>query len=159
MYIMDELEHSWTFYTHLPHDTDWSLDSYKKIYEMKCVCDMVSLIEHIPRILIQKCMLFIMKEDTKPLWEDPRHNKGGFFCFKIHHEHIETQWKYFVYYILGCSINEDYYKHITGISISPKKHFCIIKIWVDNKDYNDISVFNLLFLKNQNNGIFKPLQK
>ena len=46
--------------------------------------------------------------------------------------------KILLYKIIGntlCS-NEDTLNNISGISISPKKNFCIIKIWMRNK--NDI---------------------
>ena len=42
-----------------------------------------------------------------------------------------------------CNVHEEV--KINGISISLKKKlFCILKIWVDNCKYNDISIFNNL---------------
>jgi hypothetical protein len=31
----------------------------------------------------------------------------------------------------------EHYKHINGITISPKKNFCIIKIWLDTVTFQD----------------------
>ena len=33
----------WVLWAHLPHDTDWSIKSYKQILEIKTVEEMVSL--------------------------------------------------------------------------------------------------------------------
>ena len=27
-----KLSHRWTLWAHLPHDTDWTINSYKKVY-------------------------------------------------------------------------------------------------------------------------------
>ena len=34
-----KLMDTWTLWAHLPHDTDWSLESYKKIYEISSIKD------------------------------------------------------------------------------------------------------------------------
>ena len=53
------LNNEWTYWAHLPHDTDWSLKSYKKISDVKCVEKMIALSNTIPDIMTVNCMLFI----------------------------------------------------------------------------------------------------
>ena len=37
----------------------------------------IVLFETIPDIMIQNCMLFIMKQGINPLWEDSHNRNGG----------------------------------------------------------------------------------
>ena len=46
----------WVFWAHLPHDTDWTLNSYKKITKLDSVESVLSLIEYVPEKMIQNCM-------------------------------------------------------------------------------------------------------
>ena len=62
---MHHLNSNWTMWAHLPHDTDWSLNSYKKIYTFKTIEELKTLIDIIPEKMIKNCMLFIMRENTK----------------------------------------------------------------------------------------------
>ena len=36
--------------------------------------------------------------------------------------------------------NSDYNQYINGITISPKKNFCILKIWLSCSNYQDPSI-------------------
>ena len=54
----------WTLWAHLPHDTDWTLKSYKKILDFETVEQAITLTETLPEKLIKNCMLFIMRDDT-----------------------------------------------------------------------------------------------
>ena len=40
------------------------------------------------------------------------------------------------------SIGEHMSPHINGITISPKKSFCIIKIWIDSCEYQNTDLIN-----------------
>ena len=122
------LANKWTMWAHLPHDIDWSIHSYKKIYTMNTVEDTIALMETIPDVLVKNCMLFIMKDGIKPIWEDPLNRAGGCFSNKI----VYDVWKDLSYVLVGESISNElsFVKNVTGITISPKKNFCIIKIWM-----------------------------
>ena len=41
--ISHELNDTWVLYAHLPHDTDWTLNSYKKILTIKTVEQIISI--------------------------------------------------------------------------------------------------------------------
>ena len=128
------LENKWTMWAHLPHDTDWSINSYKNIYTMGTVEDAIALTETLPEVLVKNCMLFLMKEGIKPIWEDPKNRSGGCFSYKISNKCVYEVWKELCYVLVGetISLNQSFVSNVTGITISPKKNFCIIKIWTSN---------------------------
>jgi hypothetical protein len=86
-------------------------------------------------------MLFLMRKGILPMWEDPKNCKGGCFSYKVSNKNVATVWKYLSYILVGESLTEDkgLRKSINGITISPKKNFCIIKIWIANCDYQNPS--------------------
>jgi hypothetical protein len=129
-----QLDDKWTMWAHLPHDTDWSITSYKKIYTIDTVEGAIALSETIPDVLVKNCMLFLMREGIKPIWEDPKNRQGGCFSYKISNKNVFEVWKDLSYVLVGNSISNQssFVGNVTGITISPKKNFCIIKIWMSN---------------------------
>jgi translation initiation factor 4E len=122
----------WVLWAHLPHNTDWRLSSYKSIKEITSVEHMLSLYSVIPEKLVKNCMLFLMRKGITPTWEDPANRQGGCFSFKVANSAVLSVWKRLSYIMVGetLSNNHKMSKIINGITISPKKSFCIIKIWL-----------------------------
>jgi hypothetical protein len=75
-----------------------------------------------------------MKEGVKPIWEDPKNRAGGCFSYKISNKSVYEVWKELSYVLVGETISShsSFVANVTGITISPKKNFCIIKIWMSN---------------------------
>ena len=135
---LDQLNDSWTLWAHLPHDIDWKLSSYKKIMSINNVQEIIALNNYLPDIMIKNCMLFLMRNNIKPIWEDPQNRNGGCFSYKINNKGIISCWKNLSYVLLGETLTEsNLSKYINGITISPKKNFCIIKIWLSTCDYQN----------------------
>jgi len=136
------LNNQWTMWAHLPHDTDWTTKSYKEVYEMTMAEDAIALLESLPEVLVINCMLFIMRKGIIPVWEDPHNRKGGCFSYKIINKQVYSIWKELTYILVGESLSENkaFVNTITGITISPKKSFCIVKIWTSTCDYQDPSL-------------------
>uniref|UniRef100_A0A6C0B1E7 Eukaryotic translation initiation factor 4E n=1 Tax=viral metagenome TaxID=1070528 RepID=A0A6C0B1E7_9ZZZZ len=128
------LANKWSMWAHLPHDTDWSIQSYKKIYTVGSVEDTIALTETIPDVLVKNCMLFLMKDGVKPIWEDPKNRDGGCFSYKVSNKLVYDVWKDLSYVLVGETISNQssFVANVTGITISPKKNFCIIKIWMSS---------------------------
>jgi len=128
------LSDKWCLWAHLPHDIDWSLNSYKAIYTMGTVEETIAITESMPDILVKNCMLFIMRKGVKPTWEDPVNRNGGCFSYKVSNKCVYDVWKELSYVLVGGSISKSnsFVSCVTGITISPKKNFCIIKIWMTN---------------------------
>ena len=64
---MHKLDNSWTLWLHLLYDSDWTINSYKKVYSFDTLENGVVLIENLNKEIVEKCMLFIMKNNTKPI--------------------------------------------------------------------------------------------
>ena len=70
-----QLFDEWVLWAHLPHDTDWSLSSYKKIITLGTIEDTLMLFENFPEVMIKNCMLFLMRKGIQPIWEDIKNKK------------------------------------------------------------------------------------
>ena len=136
------LENKWTLYAHLPHNTDWSIKSYIPISTFTCLEETVAVTETMPAVLVENCMIFIMRTGVKPTWEDPKNRQGGCFSYKVSNKTVYKVWKDLTYVVVGETISKSagFVNCVTGITISPKKNFCIIKIWMSNCDNQDPSV-------------------
>jgi hypothetical protein len=136
------LSDKWTLWAHLPHNTDWSLKSYIAISTFTTVEETIAITESLPKALIENCMLFIMRKGINPTWEDPKNREGGCFSYKVSNKNVHVAWKELTYSVVGGSISSksNFFESVTGITISPKKNFCIIKIWMKNCDFQNPSV-------------------
>jgi hypothetical protein len=131
------LKHRWNLWAHLPQDSDWTSKSYKLIYKFKTIEDTIAITESSPDPLIKSCMLFVMKDGINPVWEDPKNRNGGCFSYKVSNKNVCDVWRELNYVLVGETIsnNSSFVKCVTGITISPKKNFCIIKIWMTNCEH------------------------
>ena len=151
------LSDEWCFWAHLPHDTDWSLNSYKNIYNLKTAEDVIALNETLPCNLVTNCMLFIMRKGITPLWEDPKNRAGGCFSYKVNNKIVIECWKSLSYALLGETLlkNSIDSNLLTGISISPKKNFCVIKIWFQDCSITDPNIIIDIEGLESDSSIFK----
>lgn len=148
----------WTMWAHLPHDTNWTLESYKNIYTISTIGEGISLIECMSDTLVKNCMLFLMKEGITPVWEDKANRDGGCFSYKVLNKNVYQSWKELCYIILGGSISSDnkFVDSVNGITISPKKNFCIIKIWLSNCNHQNPNIITKSITEmNANTCMFK----
>jgi hypothetical protein len=137
------IDDKWTLYYHLPHDNDWSISGYKIIMSnISTVEEVNSLIKSISENIVKNCMLFIMRHNIEPLWEHSANKNGGCFSYKILNKYVFNVWNDLFRLLCGESLTKDtnISKHINGITISPKKNFCIVKIWFNNTEYQDPSI-------------------
>lgn len=124
----------WTYYYHLQDDKNWDLDSYKVIQADIHDFETVLLLnQELPDFALYNCMFFLMRQGVTPMWEDPLNHRGGCFSYRVLNNHVGSVWKDLVVAMTGEFLFEDRdaNAHVNGITISPKKNFCIIKIWLD----------------------------
>ena len=139
MATFHSLSDKWTLWAHLPHNTDWSMQSYIQISTFNTVEETIAVTETLPSILVENCMLFMMRTGIKPAWEDPKNRNGGCFSYKVSNKNVYKVWKDLTYVVVGGTVSKQsgFVNCVTGITISPKKNFCIIKIWMtDCKNQN-----------------------
>jgi|MesohylFT_1024984.scaffolds.fasta_scaffold21505_2 hypothetical protein len=152
------LTHEYIMYLHLPQDTNWNIESYKQIAQFSTVEEMVEIFRQIPKCLIEKGMVFVMKDKILPLWEHEDNIKGGSFSYKIAKANVIPTFKRLVYAMTGGSIstNTGFVEDITGVTISPKMgDFCIIKIWTRSTKYQDPTIVPVIGALNPTGCIFK----
>ena len=152
-----KLYDKWCLWAHLPHNTDWSIDSYKKIITFSTLEEAIILFDAMPDMLIKNCMLFLMKDGIAPTWEDQKNKYGGCFSYKIPNKIVVDAWKNLSYTLISytLSINKDFENSITGITISPKKNFCIVKIWLTNCNFKDATLITDIDNLSNDDCIFK----
>lgn len=134
------LNGKWNLYYHLPQDNDWSLSSYTIIMDsINTIESVVSLNEKIHENIVKSCMLFVMREGITPMWEDSKNRHGGCFSYKVTNKYVFEVWKKLFCLLCGESLCADpgNSKYVNGITISPKKNFCIIKIWLNTSEFQD----------------------
>jgi translation initiation factor 4E len=145
------LHNPWLVWYHNPSDTSWDISSYKDILEIHSIEDFIVLMNSWNVCLpnVSEGMFFMMRKlDDKtpiyPQWEDVHNRGGGYWSFKIDNENAQTSWYKLAMFLIAESITKslDNSLLINGISISPKKNFCIIKIWNNDKEKRDISLLN-----------------
>jgi len=152
-----KLKNKWNLWAHLPQDPDWTVKGYKKIIQFKTIKEAVGITEMLPEGLIKNCMLFIMREGITPTWEDQRNRNGGCFSYKISNKDVSQAWKELTYVLVGESMadNKSILPLINGITISPKKNFCIVKVWLASCEFRDSSVIKELHGISSHGCLFK----
>lgn len=134
------LNDKWVLYHHLPSNKDWTISGYDILMkEINTVEQAIQVNESIPEDVVKYSMWFLMRSGISPLWEDPRNVGGGNFSFKVVNKHVFEVWKEMFYLVCGGGLCVDtkYNTYINGITISPKKNFCILKIWMSTMEFQD----------------------
>lgn len=135
-----DLNGKWKLYYHLPQNNKWDLSSYTVILgDINTAEKVIVLNEHIHENIVKNCMLFLMRDGITPMWEDKKNRSGGCFSYKIVNKFVPEVWRNLMYLTCGETLTTNKAKcnHINGITISPKKNFCIIKIWLDTIEFQD----------------------
>jgi hypothetical protein len=152
VYYLNDL---WALYFHDPYDMNWDEKSYKFLCTMNSVDDFINTFI-VFRDLWSRGMFFIMREHIMPRWEHEENKNGGCFSYKIMKPELDDKWFNICSQVLGEILSDDdnYTQNINGISISPKKNYYIIRIWLkDNKKSNkdmykfDIPKYSTLMYK------------
>jgi hypothetical protein len=163
------LHSEWVVWYHNPSDQTWTQESYKDILELASIEDFLVLKNSWNQCLplVHEGMFFMMrKKDGRaimPLWEDQENREGGVWSFKIDKDDAERIWFMLCMHMIGETICDDVNlsMDINGISISPKKNFCIVKIWnktcinsqvdIISRDLTFLDLSGVLYTNHTNN--------
>ena len=142
-HILNDL---WSFYFHDPFNNDWNLSSYVKVADIGSV----ETFWQIHETFIEKitmAMFFLTREHIFPCWDDPFNKDGGCLSIKVLKQDVPPFWEIMCAHILGETllVNDKHtmWDHVNGLSISPKKHFCIIKVWMRTNEVQDVADYNI----------------
>ena len=124
-----------TLWFHKLFDNDWNDESYHKILVFDNVEDFWGLTDNMP--CLKKGMFFMMKGNILPQWENEENKNGGYVSYKVHMSQAMEAWTEMSMSYIGGYITKDVNNldYINGISISPKRYHCIIKVWINNHDW------------------------
>ena len=135
-----KINSKWCMWYHSIKDTQWTKSSYKLLFTIHNLYELKAINDIILKIHLQNGMFFLMRENIFPTWEDPDNREGCCVSFKISSSVLKDQWNFLVNRIITEDIflqtNDENNNYLNGISISPKKEFNIIKLWLRNNDNN-----------------------
>ena len=139
----NNLNDKFKLYFHDPNSYDWEMNSYINLFEMKTI-EEFWIIDSLIKDKVHLGMFFIMKNNIFPLWDNEDNINGCSFSLKILKKEAKIYWSKICILLLSNNITKeehiDLYEKINGISISPKKNFCIIKIWLANCENNNPNI-------------------
>lgn len=149
------LNRNWVLWYHDPNNMDYTLASYINLGLIKSIEGFWHYYNQLKHIQLQNGMFFLMLEGVLPTWEDTIN--GGFWSYKIDKKDIVQAWTKLSIFMLSDNFvdkNENGDKlddEIIGISISPKKTFTILKVWLKNDLLKDKVKINneIPFIKNE----------
>ena len=137
-----QLNTNWCLWYHSINNNNWNKNSYKNLYKLVNLYDLKGINNTIQKIHLQNGMFFLMRENIFPTWEDPDNREGCCVSFKIPSSVLKFQWDLIINHVLSEDIlkEKENFNYLNGISISPKKEFNIIKLWLreNNHNYTDI---------------------
>ena len=140
---------NWKVWYHSINDNSWDNSSYQNIIDIQNIYDYCIFKENISKNALQKCMFFIMRNNIFPTWEDINNKDGYCISYKIYNKTLIRDFYSILLELLNERITTKY-TIVNGISISPKKEFNIIKIWLrENINLNLISQINSSFSKSR----------
>ena len=144
------LKEKWSLWYHELNDNKWTIDSYKKIMDLEKYSDVLFMLNNYESI--NSGMFFLMKYGIKPIYEDKKNIKGGYWSIRVTKKDSNFFWRKFTYYLCLDRItdSDENDNLINGLSISPKINNSIFKIWnCDFKNINKELIRNDLdFIKN-----------
>jgi hypothetical protein len=149
-----KLNTDWVLWYHSINDNNWTNSSYKKIEEIHNLYDLKLILDNIQSNHLQNGMFFIMRNDIFPTWEYPDNREGCSISFKVPASQLKQNLDLLITKTLTEDIlkDKDKYNEINGLSISPKKEFNIIKLWLKNntEDYESfIKEYSPYFIKSK----------
>ena len=141
---MHYLNDLWCLYFHDPIDYQWDLKSYHLISQISSVEDFVELYD-VYKELMYSGMFFIMREHISPRWEDEWNKYGGCLSFKISRHDLQEKWFEACSRVLGETMGKQdvFSLNINGISISPKRNYYIVRIWLKDNQYSSSTNYNI----------------
>lgn len=154
------LHDRWTLYYHSPTSSDWSNASYTKVASFHTIegfTELFRVLDTIPEL--HYGMLFLMRGNILPTWEDKRNCKGGCWSYKVSGETaVLSTWKQLAVRLTGETLST-VPMLLNGLSMSPKRGFCILKIWnrdSQRKSKTLLDVNDLTELEKHGEALYTP---
>lgn len=133
------LSSEWSVFFHDYENTNWSHESYEMLVVLRTIPQFWTFLEII-RNKLQAGMFFVMKDDHFPRWDadiegDSRYH---FMSVKVIKAKVESCAEYILTRLLAEQLYPPNPSAVRGVSISPKKHFCIFKVWLVTDNIEEV---------------------
>jgi hypothetical protein len=119
----------WTAYYHEPEDETWDDKSYKRLQVLESYEALGTFLKELGPHKTTNGLLRIMRGPISPLWDDNANIRGGSYCLKVGRRNAVAIFERYVAAAARGICAKDPKNEIVGVTISPKKGSCIIKIW------------------------------
>ncbi|KAK3818596.1 MAG: eukaryotic translation initiation factor 4E member 3-like protein [Benniella sp.] len=108
-------------------------ENLKEIADVNTVQSFWSVYNNItgPENLSLRCSLHFIHKGVKPLWEDPKNERGGAWNFRTAKNHTAVVWRELLMALIGEQFEEtiDKKDQIFGLSVSARWNSHIFQIW------------------------------
>jgi hypothetical protein len=145
----------WSMYFHDPENSDWTMTSYLKLHDISSIQEYWNVVCPL-QTKFSKGMFFFMRADCFPCWDDPSNINGGCLSMKVLKEHVADFVTTLCMRAAGETLLQTEYANkshlVNGVSTSPKKYFCVVKIWMRDDTLNSKDCFDIP--TNYNGDIF-----
>ena len=140
----DFLHDVWTVYFHDPDDADWTLSSYHRVADIASLSEFWTVHLALEGYLTRG-MFFVMREHVYPCWDDKENIAGGCLSMKVPRGELPAAWGHLMQHLLGETLVRDpaAWALVNGISVSPKRAFSILKLWLRDESLSDRRAFRL----------------
>lgn len=128
---------TWRVYAHHPQDSDWTHSSYKPVGMLSCASDFWS-IWNAAEPVIERTMLFVMREHIFPSWDDPACINGSIAAAMVTDTEAAPAFLEIAQRAVGETLLRDpvAWADVNGVSIGPKRASCVIKVWMATDEQN-----------------------
>jgi hypothetical protein len=131
----------WSLYFHDPYNDNWDEHSYHYLGNISTAEELTQMCDAFGNMW-NKGMFFLMREHIKPMWEDDHNKQGGCFSYKTMKPEVSKAWHELAARAVGetllqPSVRGENWSKVCGVSISPKRNYCIVRIWIGDKAWSD----------------------
>jgi hypothetical protein len=133
---------TWILWYHDPTNSDYSLESYIKIAEIRDVATFWTIVEAISAEAWASGMFFFMKQGFRPLWDAPENDRGGAWSKKVDANDTSTVFLDCMVHCIAGKLLTKNNETVVGVTLSPKGNFHILKFWNTTTAVSDRRLFN-----------------
>lgn len=130
----------WQWFGHNPTDKDWTLRSYRLLGPPCSSVDDFWTVVNSVRPLMERSMLFAMRDGVMPMWDDPACVDGSLVSVLLPYDRAGPVFVDMCMRAMGETLVTDARAlsdggdaTVVGVSTSPKRLHCVVKVWTSRE--------------------------
>ena len=132
----------WTLYFHSTEETKWTLNTFISLGSMKTWQQFWIIMDTLKTDSFSDGMFFLMRDGYRPLWDAPENDKGGAWSKKVDAHDTHTVLIDCMVHCMANTLLKQHNESVVGVTVSPKGHFHIIKVWNNLSTVSDRKLFS-----------------